>query len=213
MQNFFDEEAASEKIKCVVGLGNPGKRYASTRHNVGFNVVASLSQLVRSRMMEGNGDFLFSKCTVEGRRFLLATPSTYMNESGTAILQVMEQFNVAVSDLLVIVDDFELPLGTLRIREDGGDGGHNGLASVIYHLQTENIPRLRIGIAGATCPVQDRKELMAAYVLSPFEKEEVQQAAEMIMHARDAVLVLITRGIQFAMNNFNKSFCDNDLAV
>jgi len=213
VQNFFDEGASSEKIRCVIGLGNAGSQYASTRHNVGFNVIASLSHFARSFMQEGNGDFLFSECVIESHRFFLAAPSTYMNESGTAVLQIMEQFNVAASDLLVVVDDFQLPLGTLRIREDGSDGGHNGLASVIYHLQTENIPRLRVGIAGSTCPSENRKELMAAYVLSPFEKEEVQQAAIMITHARDAVLALITHGIQFAMNNFNRSFLDSDLTT
>ncbi|MGA7161542.1 MAG: aminoacyl-tRNA hydrolase [Bacteroidota bacterium] len=213
MQNFFEEEEASERRQCVVGLGNPGRRYATTRHNVGFNVVASLSLFMRSSMREGRGDFLFSECALERHRFLLATPSTYMNESGTALHQIMEQFNLAVSDLLIVVDDFQLPLGTLRIRENGSDGGHNGLASVVYHLQTENIRRLRVGIAGASCPVEERKELMAAYVLSPFDKGEAQQAAIMITHARDAVLSAITHGIQFAMNNFNRSFLDTDLAL
>lgn len=175
--------------------------------------MASLSQSLRSRMLDGNGDFLFSECAIESRRLLLATPLTYMNESGAAVVQIMEQFNVRASDLLIIVDDFQLPLGTLRIRADGSDGGHNGLASIIYQLQTENIPRLRLGIAGSTCPTQDRKELMSAYVLSPFEKDEAQLAATMIAHARDAVLALIINGIEFAMNNFNRSFLDDNLAV
>jgi PTH1 family peptidyl-tRNA hydrolase len=198
---------------CVVGLGNPGKRYASTRHNVGFDVVASLSQSLRSRMLDGNGDFLFSECAIENRRLLLAIPLTYMNESGTAVVQIMEQFNVPASDLLIIVDDFQLPLGTLRIRAEGSDGGHNGLASVIYQLQTENIPRLRVGIAGSTCPAQDRRELMSSYVLSPFEKDEVRQAAAMITHARDAVVAAVLHGLEFAMNNFNRPFLDDDIAV
>lgn len=213
MQKIFGEEADLEKIVCVVGLGNHGKRYTSTRHNVGFDVVASLSRSLRAQMLDGNGDFLFSECTIENRRLLLATPLTYMNESGTAIIQIMEQFNVSVSQLLIVLDDFQLSLGTLRIRTDGSDGGHNGLASIIYQLQTEQIPRLRVGIAGTTCPTQDRKELMSAFVLSPFEKDEIQQAATMITHARDAVLALTLHGIEFAMNNFNKSFLDNDLAL
>jgi peptidyl-tRNA hydrolase, PTH1 family len=213
LQNIFDEEADSEKMICVVGLGNPGKRYASTRHNVGFDVVASLSQSLHSRMLDGNGDFLFSECAIENRRLLLTVPMTYMNESGSAVIQIMEQFNIPASDLLVILDDFQLPLGTLRIRPDGSDGGHNGLASIIYHLQTETIPRLRVGIAGSTCPMQDRKELMSEYVLSPFEKEETTPATTMITHARDAVLALALHGIEFAMNNFNRSFLDNDSTV
>jgi PTH1 family peptidyl-tRNA hydrolase len=136
-----------------------------------------------------------------------------MNESGAAVIQIMEQFKIPASDLLIILDDFRLPLGTLRLRVDGSDGGHNGLASIIYQLQTEKIPRLRVGIAGTTCPTQDRKELMSAYVLSPFEKDEIEQAATMITHARDAVLALILHGIEFAMNNFNRSFLDNGLAL
>jgi PTH1 family peptidyl-tRNA hydrolase len=115
LQNIFDEEADSGKMICVVGLGNPGKRYASTRHNVGFGVVASLSQSLRSRMLDGNGDFLFSECAIESRRLLLATPLTYMNESGAAVIQIMEQFKVPASDLLIVLDDFQLPLGTLRL--------------------------------------------------------------------------------------------------
>jgi peptidyl-tRNA hydrolase, PTH1 family len=164
-------------------------------------------------MLDGTGDFLFSECEIGNRRLLLAVPLTYMNESGTAVTQIMEQFNVPASDLLIVLDDFQLPLGTLRLRAEGSDGGHNGLASIIYQLQTEKLPRLRVGIAGATCPTQDRKELMSEYVLSPFEKDETTLAATMITHARDAALALVLHGIEFAMNNFNKSFLDNNLAV
>lgn len=213
LQKSFDEEADSEKITCVVGLGNPGKRYASTRHNVGFNVIESLSQSLRSPMIDGNGDYLYSDCAVENRRVILAVPMTFMNDSGVAVAQILEQFTVTASELLIVLDDFQLPLGTLRIRAEGSDGGHNGLASILYHLQTEKIPRLRVGIAGTTCPAEERKELMADYVLSPFDKEEVPQAAEMVTHARDGVLALVQHGIDFAMNNFNKSFLNNDRSV
>ena len=213
MQKLFGEEADSEKTVCVVGLGNPGKQYVSTRHNVGFTVVALLSQSLHSRMIEGSGDYLYSDCTVEHRRLILAVPMTFMNESGAAVAQIMERFNVTASELLIVLDDFQLPLGTLRIRAEGSDGGHNGLASIIYQLQTEQVPRLRVGIAGPTCPTEERKELMADYVLSPFEKEEVPQAAEMTTHARDAVLALARHGIKFAMNNFNRSFLASDGSV
>jgi len=210
VQTFFEEDSASGKRICVVGLGNPGKQYAATRHNVGFNVVASLSQALRSRMFDGNGDYLFSEARAESRPLLLATPMTFMNDSGIAVVQIMEQFHVAPSDLLIVLDDFQLPLGTLRIRPEGSDGGHNGLASVIYQVQSEKIPRLRIGIAGATCPAQERKEVMAEYVLSPFDKEETKLAASMVDRARDAVLALVANGIEFAMNNFNRSFLETE---
>jgi PTH1 family peptidyl-tRNA hydrolase len=205
LQNFF-EEANSGLVQCVVGLGNPGRRYRSTRHNVGYNVVGSLAHSLRTALKEGSGEYLFSECMVDERRILLAVPSTYMNESGIAVAQLCQHFSLSPSGLLIVSDDFQLPLGTLRIRSEGSDGGHNGLASVIEHLQTEKIPRLRVGIAGSTCPGEDRKELMASYVLSPFEDDEVTLAAKMTDHARDALLAFIQHGIQFAMNNFNKSF-------
>jgi len=213
LQKFFDEEPDSEKTACIIGLGNPGRRYASTRHNVGFNVIESLSQSLRSPMLDGSGDYLYSDCAVNDRRVILAAPMTFMNESGVAVAQIMERFGVTAAELLVILDDFQLPLGTLRIRAEGSDGGHNGLASIIYHLQTEKIPRLRVGIAGPTCPTEERKELMADYVLSPFEKEEIPQAAEMFARAHDAALALIQNGIEYAMNNFNRSFLGNDSSV
>jgi len=129
-----------------------------------------------------------------------------MNESGRAVEQAMKQFNLSSLDMMVVYDDFQLPLGTLRIRKEGTDGGHNGLASITYQLQTANIPRLRLGIAGKNCPTENKKELMAAYVLSEFDNNEVRLAEEMIDHARAATLSWVHKGIEHAMNNFNKSF-------
>jgi PTH1 family peptidyl-tRNA hydrolase len=129
-----------------------------------------------------------------------------MNESGRAVEQAMKQFNLSSLDMMVVYDDFQLPLGTLRVRKEGADGGHNGLASITYRLQTENIPRLRVGIAGKNCPTENKKELMATYVLSPFDNDEVRIAEEMFKHASDATLAWVHKGIEHAMNNFNKSF-------
>ena len=129
-----------------------------------------------------------------------------MNASGVAVEQLHQLFGLTPSNFLIVYDDFQLPLGTLRFRPEGSDGGHNGMASVIEHLGTEGIPRLRVGIAGKTCPTSERKELMASYVLSRFEKDELHTVSEMIGHAREGVLDFVEHGIEFAMNNFNRSF-------
>ena len=207
MQKAF-EEANSGSAQCIVGLGNPGRRYRLTRHNVGYNVIALLAGTLKVDLKEGNGEYFFSDCTVGGRRLLLAVPSTSMNESGLAVSQLCDHFGISSSELMIVYDDFQLPLGTLRIRLEGSDGGHNGMASIIEHLQTERIPRLRVGISGTTCPSEERKELMASYVLSQFEEDERTVATTMMMHARDALLASVERGVEFAMNNFNRSFLD-----
>lgn len=198
---------------CFVGLGNPGTKYRFTRHNAGYGVIASLAEWLNASMREGDGDYFFSECHIDDQPFMLVVPSLFMNESGIAVVQVMEQFKLNAEDLLIVLDDFQLPLGTLRIRAQGTDGGHNGLASVIYQVQSDNIARLRIGIAGSSCPAEDRKEMMAEYVLSPFEPDEKAITAKMTGHARDAVLDIVRGGLANAMNKFNRSFLDDDPAA
>jgi PTH1 family peptidyl-tRNA hydrolase len=198
-------------MKCVIGLGNPGEQYGATRHNVGLRVVDSLATLLAVDLQKGRGDFRFARCTDRGDCFLIVAPLTFMNESGRAVEQAMRQFNLSSSDIMIVYDDFQLPLGTLRIRKEGTDGGHNGLASITYHLQTENIPRLRVGIAGKNCPTENKKELMARYVLSEFDNDELTKAEEMIGHARTATLSWVHKGIGHAMNNYNKSFVSRSL--
>jgi PTH1 family peptidyl-tRNA hydrolase len=193
-------------MKCVIGLGNPGEQYSATRHNIGLRVVHSLAKLLAVDLQRGRGDFRFARCTDQGDRFLIIAPLAFMNESGRAVEQAMKQFNLSSLDMIVVYDDFQLPLGTLRIRKEGTDGGHNGLASITYQLQTEDIPRLRVGIAGKSCPTENKKELMATYVLSPFDNDEVRIAEEMIKRASDATLAWVHNGIGHAMNNYNKSF-------
>ncbi len=198
-------------MKCIIGLGNPGDEYGATRHNVGLRVVDSLAKLLAVDLQRGRGDFRFARCTDQGDRFLIIAPLSFMNESGLAVEQAIRQFNLSTADMMVVYDDFQLPLGTLRIRKEGTDGGHNGLASITNQLQTENIPRLRVGIAGKNCPTENKKELMATYVLSPFDNDEAPIAKEMIDHARAAVLSWVHKGIGQTMNNYNKSFATRSL--
>jgi peptidyl-tRNA hydrolase, PTH1 family len=186
----------------VIGLGNPEKRYGGTRHNIGFEVVDRLATELRLRFKPGRGDFLIAEGTFRDRPLALVKPLTYMNNSGLAALDVMEQFEVKNEDLLVVCDDFQLPLGQLRLRLRGSDGGHNGLYSIIYHLRTDEFPRLRCGIASSTMPAD--KNRLADFVLEKFTPGEQSAADEMAQQAKDACLCALTDGLTKAMNTFNK---------
>ena len=186
----------------VVGLGNPGPEYAGTRHNVGFMVADELSRRLNLRFTPGKGEFWFA---VDGRgdeRMLVVKPVTYMNRSGSAVVEALEQFCLSAAEVVVVVDDFALPLGTLRLRPGGSDGGHNGLASIIYSLQTDEFPRIRCGIRKEVMPP---KELTADFVLSPFEPDERGAVEAMVGRAADAVQEIQRSGLERAMGIFNVS--------
>jgi peptidyl-tRNA hydrolase, PTH1 family len=185
----------------VVGLGNPGTRYEGTRHNVGFEVADALAETCRSDFQAGKGDYVLARTRWADVPVVIVKPMTYMNDSGDAVRDALEHLAVPPERCLVVCDDFQLPLGTLRLRERGSDGGHNGLYSIIYQLQSEEFPRLRCGIASAHMP-SDKSE-MAAFVLSPFEPDEQAMVRVMIERARDACTSVLTRGIVPAMNEFN----------
>jgi len=186
----------------VIGLGNPEKRYAGTRHNVGFEVVDCLAQELRMQFKPGRGEFLIAQGSFRDQPLVLVKPLTFMNESGLAVMEIRDQFDAKNEDLLVVCDDFQLPLGQLRLRLRGSDGGHNGLYSIIYHLQSEEFPRLRCGIASTTMPTD--KNLMADFVLTRFSTEEQSIVHEMILQAKDACLRALADGLTKAMNVFNK---------
>lgn len=184
----------------VVGLGNPGSEYEHTRHNVGFRVVDTLCERFRWQLQPGRGDYLEARGNLGGGKLLLIKPMTYMNNSGQAVKELMENSGTHLSEVLVVYDDLALPLGTLRARSKGSDGGHNGVYSIIYHLNSNEFPRIRCGIRTETMPP---KEAMAGFVLSPFDKGEMPLAAEMIQRAADAVAEFVTSGIARTMNRFN----------
>ena len=186
----------------VIGLGNPEQRYAGTRHNIGFEVVDRLAQELRMQFKPGRGEFLIAQGSFREHPLALIKPLTFMNESGVAVTEVREQFDAGNEDLLVVCDDFQLPLGQLRLRLGGSDGGHNGLYSIIYHLQSEGFPRLRCGIASSSMPAD--KNQMADFVLARFTAEELPLVNEMIPQAKDACLCSLSDGIAKAMNVFNK---------
>ncbi|MCI0706002.1 MAG: aminoacyl-tRNA hydrolase [Ignavibacteriae bacterium] len=186
---------------CVIGLGNPGNQYDATRHNIGFDVIDVLARTLRVHLKAGKGEYLEAQGTFEGNDVHLAKPLTFMNNSGSAVMDLAERYEIAPDQLLVVCDDFQLPLGTLRLRQRGSDGGHNGLYSIIYHLQSDSFPRLRCGIASESIPKD--KSLMAEYVLEPFTSAERQEVERMVTRAAEACLCIARDGIERAMNLYN----------
>lgn len=184
----------------IVGLGNPGREYEATRHNMGFMVVDLLASGSRKTFLPGKGEYYFTKMRHAGEDLTLMKPTTFMNNSGIAVRDAMERFDVDITDLLIAYDDFNIPLGKLRLRKGGSDGGHNGIYSVIYHLNDDRFPRLRCGIGtGEVMPGRD----MAGFVLSEFAQDELAEVRTMTENAAEAALTFVRSGIQTAMNKFN----------
>ncbi|MFN2427359.1 MAG: aminoacyl-tRNA hydrolase [Candidatus Binatia bacterium] len=183
---------------CVVGLGNPGEEYRSTRHNVGFQIVDAVAARwnVDIRRME------FRALTAEGNigrsMVLLMKPQTFMNASGRAVADALSTLGLPPERVLAIYDDLDLPVGRLRVRSGGGTGGHRGVASMIEHLGTGDFPRLRVGIGRPP-----EGTAVIDYVLSPFGPEQAEEAAGMILRAADAVECILREGVTPAMQAFN----------
>jgi peptidyl-tRNA hydrolase, PTH1 family len=183
-------------IRLIAGLGNPGPEYAATRHNIGFMVVDQLAaQFGSTWERSGKWEGLSAKCGA----VLLVKPLSFMNRSGYPLLSVTQFYKIEPQQILVVLDDFDLPLGRLRLRERGGSGGHNGLESIIMQFDTENIARLRIGIGSAP------REGSVDYVLSRFFDEEKPVVRSTIDRAAEALKCTIDKGLVSAMNTFNKS--------
>ncbi|CUT03387.1 aminoacyl-tRNA hydrolase [Candidatus Kryptobacter tengchongensis] len=190
---------------AIFGLGNPGREYEMTRHNVGFMVVDEIAKKLEIDFKPGKGDYLISPGKYKGSEFLLVKPLTYMNNSGIAVKDVVERFKLDLKDVFVICDDLNLPLGVIRLRQKGSDGGHNGLYSVIYHLKTTDFPRLRCGIGNP-----EKMRNMVDFVLSRFDDDEIDKLNEMIGQAVEATFCFISDGILTAMNRFNKKVKPKD---
>lgn len=184
-------------MKIVCGLGNPGLKYKNTRHNIGFGVIDELARAEDVRFRQSGKLAETGKWLVSGEEILLVKPLTYMNKSGVAIRQLLNRKNIPPEDLLVVCDDFWLPLGKISTRRSGSSGGHNGLDSVIQELGSNTFPRLRIGIG--TPPDKDT----ARYVLEKFSQSEIQQITPVIHRAVSAVCEWVVNGIESAMNKFN----------
>ena len=188
-------------MHVVVGLGNPGYEYEKTKHNIGFAVADAVAQKLSVRFQAGPGEYWIAAGRWKEKDILLIKPVTYMNNSGIAVKEIIDRYGLRLSQLLAVVDDFHVPLGVLRIRPAGSDGGHNGLASIIYHLQSDEFPRLRCGIKSDAMP--QRKSKLTNFVLTPFERTEGDLVRTMVDHAGLAALAVVADGLESAMNQFN----------
>lgn len=198
---FPSTPAPSPAIYLLAGLGNPGRQYADTRHNIGFRTMDCLVErllagnkpMPRMQMRAVTYDFRY-----EGRRIVIVKPQTYMNESGSAVAALVKFYKIPLENIMVANDDVDLPFGTLRLRPSGGSAGQKGIASIIERLGTQEFPRLRVGI--------DRppgNQLAAAYVLERFSRSEEKALPEILARAADAMLAFVTEGLNTAMNRFN----------
>ncbi len=183
--------------KLVVGLGNPGQKYEGTRHNIGFDVVDRLAEAPHRAVYQKKFDGLLAETEVDFHRVLLLKPQTYMNLSGQCVRACQQFYKIEPSDLLIVCDDLSLPLGKIRVRRGGSDGGQKGLRDIINHLGTNEIPRIRLGIGdpGSRDP--------ADFVLTRFKPSERPIVDDTLILALQAVAVWVTQGIETAMNRFN----------
>ena len=187
----------------LIGLGNPGKRYLNTRHNIGYLIVDQLAAIDNIPFKAGKGDYYYKELILEGESVLVVKPTTFMNRSGLAVKQVFDYFPVSTEDMLVICDDYNLPFGTFRFRKKGTDGGHNGLKSIIYHLQSEDFFRFRFGIGNEFSDAVN-------FVLEKFNKREREYLNDLLPISNDAIRLLMTQGIDITMNKFNRSFMEDN---
>lgn len=190
----------------IAGLGNPGPNFAGTRHNVGFLVAEELATRHRAVFAAGSGAWDEARFDLAGDQVVVVKPQAFMNLSGEAVAEAMETREGTVCTLLVVYDDFQLPLGALRLRLRGTDGGHNGMASVIESLGTTEVPRLRCGIASSHMPRE--KDQLVDFVLERFAPDEADAVREMVRRAADACEAVVFRGWTAAMNEFNRPLPD-----
>ena len=192
---------------AIIGLGNPGEKYEKTRHNVGFLILDTLLKRHNGgTFSKGKGQYLQTKIVIDSTPVMLVKPLTYMNLSGHAVRHVVDYYNIDISkNLLVAVDDLNLPFGVIRIKPDGSAGGQKGLKSIIEMLNTKEFHRLRFGIGRRNGKMSGD---MSGYVLSPFNKDEQKYLPELLEWAADAIEVFVTKDAETAMNKFNRDYLE-----
>ena len=187
-------------MKIIVGLGNPGKKYAPTKHNTGYEVIDKLAYDYGINVNKIKHKSLMGEGVIKGEKVILAKPVTYMNLSGEAVKEILSFYKYDISDLIVIYDDTSIPLGGVRIRESGSPGGHNGIKNITAHLGTDKYLRIKVGI-GEKPGGWD----LADYVLSKFHKDDLPLFVKGVTLATEAVELIITEGVSNAMNKINPS--------
>jgi PTH1 family peptidyl-tRNA hydrolase len=185
-------------MKLVVGLGNPGKQYVGTRHNIGFEVLAELARRFIAPINKHKFEALYSEFLLQNEKVLLVAPQTYMNLSGQSVQKFCSFYQIEPAEVLVTCDDLNLPLGKLRIRQSGSAGGQKGLQNILQHLGTQDVARLRIGVDPPPNG-RDAKD----WVLGTFGKSEIPLVETAVQAASQAIEIWITQGLPTAMNRFN----------
>ena len=185
-------------MKVIAGLGNPGKKYANTRHNVGFLVIDELLRRNGWELSKRKFNGLYTEELVNSEKMIIVQPQTYMNLSGECIRPLMDFYQLEPTDIAIVYDDLDLPLGRVKLRQTGGHGGHNGIRSLINHLDTKQFNRIRIGIGRPEVPMS-----VIDYVLGKFSKEEMDHLETAIQKAADAIEEWAGQSFDQVMNKFN----------
>jgi len=181
-------------MKVIVGLGNPGNNYSSTKHNFGFWVVDQIVEQSSLKYKAGKGDYIIA----QSNEYMFVKPTTYMNDSGIAVNQLLNYFKLKAEDLIIVYDDIDIDLGRIKFRAKGSDGGHRGIKSIIYHLKTDDFDRLKIGIATSM-----NMRPSETYVLKAFPKKYNNLISEVLVNATSGINYYLKNGIIETMNNFN----------
>jgi PTH1 family peptidyl-tRNA hydrolase len=192
-------------VKLIVGLGNPGPEYAFTPHNAGFLAIDRIAAICDVQVSNFRGRALTGKAKLAGHDVLLAKPGTFMNLSGLSVAALLQELELGVEDLIVLYDELAIPLGTIRIRERGSSGGHNGVKSISGVLGTEEWTRVRIGVGKA--PLESGRAIKSGgtdYLLAPMRKQQLAELDEVLDQAVRAVEAVLTKGVSAAMNEFNR---------
>jgi PTH1 family peptidyl-tRNA hydrolase len=181
---------------AFIGLGNPGDKYANTKHNAGYWVLDEIANRQKLGFKPVKGDYVFAQH--QRRELLLVKPTTGMNLSGVAVKDVANRWNLLPTEIYIVLDDVDLPLGSIRIRPKGGDGCHRGMENIIYQLRFNNFPRLRLGVA-----TDENLRPAEKFVLKPFRKDDEFEAEAMVKRGADALENLLVHGLNHTMNHFN----------
>jgi peptidyl-tRNA hydrolase, PTH1 family len=189
-------------LKLIVGLGNPGRKYELTRHNIGYRILDYVADYLEVRFKPSKGEWYGVSGIYKDNEYYLMKPTTFMNNSGEAVFDFLTKNNIPLNNILVVCDDFQIPYGMIRLRTKGSDGGHNGIGSIIYRLNTMSFPRMRVGIGKEIL----KKDDFVDYVLSDFCSDEIEILKGMFPFYKDCILSFISEDIKSTMNNFNKNF-------
>ena len=207
MSNIFDlfkqienkTESLGNVTHLIVGLGNPGEKYAKTRHNVGFMTMDYLAERLSIKITRAKFKALVGDGEFAGKRVLFMKPQTFMNNSGEAVREAADFYKISPENIIVIYDDISLQPGKMRIRQKGSDGGHNGIKSIIYHLEANTFPRIKIGVGAKPSPDYD----LADWVLGNIAKEDRESTFKCIENSYDALSLMLTGKTEEAMGKFN----------